>query len=138
MKARHRINSAFKNRSGHDAHVVAITQRDQVLLNDEGTNPAGLSLDLRYQLIRLGVVLIDPVNDFGNDLVLERVPSQVAMIAVVWVPLLMQRQGYRVHLAANPRQIPLRGGEHRRWSFMSTGAKGVGKDLRVDRRSCAP
>ena len=76
MEARNRIDPALKHRSGHDAHIVAIAQGKQVLLHDERANTAGVSLHLREQVTRRHVVLIDAVDDFGDDLVLEGVPAQ--------------------------------------------------------------
>ena len=53
-------------------------------------------------IARLDVVLVDAVDDLGNHLVLQRIPTQLAVVAVPGKPLLVQRQGHGVHLGAHP------------------------------------
>ena len=84
------------------------------------------------------MVLINVVDDLGDDLVLQGLSTQVAMVFVIRKPLLMQRHSYRIHLRAHPGQVPLGRGEHGIGSFMSAGAEREGEDFRVGRWSGTP
>ncbi len=89
MKSGDRKYPAQKNRGGHDAHVVTVAQGQQILLHDESADTAGIGLYLLQQLARLYVVLVDAVDDLGDDLVLQGIATQLAMVAVPGKPLLV-------------------------------------------------
>src|ERR1700722_7930268 len=138
MKAGDGIYSAQKHRGGYDAHIVAIAQGNQVFLHNEGADTGGLGFYLLQQLARLNMVMINAVDDLGDDLVLQRVSAQFAMVFVIRKPLLMQRQSHRIHLSADSGQVPFGRGEHGVRSFVSAGTEREGENPGVNRGAATP
>ena len=75
MEARNGINPAFKNRSGTMRILSRSLKVTRFFSTMKARIPLASALTFAEKLIRLHVVLIDAVNHFGNDLVLERVSS---------------------------------------------------------------
>src|SRR5580704_18416152 len=138
MKSGDRINSTEKNRRGHDAHVVTVAQCKQVLLHNERADTAGLRLYLLQQLAWFNMVLVDSSDDLSDDLVLQCIPTQIAVILVVRKPLPVERQSHSVHLSTHPGEIPFGCGQHRIRRLMRTGAERKRENPGVSRGAGTP